>query len=72
MLSGSFLLTGPVVLLQATSLPVVVVSATTQVSSAWASIMWWSMSTSDLTLNPLASQQVNRIIICQERATLNL
>uniref|UniRef100_A0A3Q0RGJ0 Signal transducer and activator of transcription 1b n=1 Tax=Amphilophus citrinellus TaxID=61819 RepID=A0A3Q0RGJ0_AMPCI len=38
----------PVLLVQASSLPVVVISSTSQVPSAWASIMWWNMlSTSE-------------------------
>ncbi|XP_005952899.2 signal transducer and activator of transcription 1-alpha/beta [Haplochromis burtoni] len=59
--------------IEASSLPVVVISSTSQVTNAWASIMWWNMvSTSkpwDLSLflhpPPLTWKQLSRVLSWQ-------
>ncbi|KAM6934521.1 signal transducer and activator of transcription 1-alpha/beta-like [Xenentodon cancila] len=48
--------------INASSLPVVVISASSQVSSAWASVMWWNMFTSESVTNPPTSSQQNLLL----------
>nr|WKF45145.1 signal transducer and activator of transcription 1-like protein [Epinephelus akaara] len=59
--------------IEASSLPVVVISSTNQVVSAWASVMWWNMLSTSEPRNlslfidppPLAWQQLSRVLSWQ-------